>query len=83
MLPKQRSQYCFICEDMRPLSVVENEGFRIMITTLEPRYIIPSRQHITDITLTKLYNEVKATVLGSQLSRESRFDMRRLDFKGH
>ncbi|KAK0140883.1 Caskin-1 [Merluccius polli] len=46
---------------MRPLSVVENEGFRNMMTTLEPRYTIPSRQHVTDIALPKLYGQVKAT----------------------
>lgn len=32
----------FICKDMRPLSVVENDGFRHLLTTLEPRYAIPS-----------------------------------------
>ena len=55
---------------MRPLSVVENEGFRNMMTTLEPRYTIPSRQHITDIALPKLYGQVKATVLDSLSSAE-------------
>ena len=39
-----QSVLSFICKDMRPLSVVENEGFRNMMTTLEPRYTIPSRQ---------------------------------------
>lgn len=53
----------FICKDMRPLSVVENDGFRHMLTTLEPRYTIPSRQHITDTALPNLYKQVKATVL--------------------
>ncbi|XP_013885882.1 zinc finger BED domain-containing protein 1 [Austrofundulus limnaeus] len=60
----------FICKDMRPLSVVENEGFRNMMKTLEPRYSIPSRQHITDIALPKLYTEVKATVMESLNSAE-------------
>ena len=36
-----QSVLSFICKDMRPLSVVENEGFRNMMTTLEPRYTIP------------------------------------------
>lgn len=65
-----QSVLCFICKDMRPLSVVENEGFRNMIKTLEPRYAIPSRQHITDIALLKMYKEVKATVLDSLSSAE-------------
>uniref|UniRef100_A0A8C1U7M1 BED-type domain-containing protein n=1 Tax=Cyprinus carpio TaxID=7962 RepID=A0A8C1U7M1_CYPCA len=53
----------FICKDMRPLSVVENEGFRYMVQTMEPRYTIPSRQHITDIAVPNLYKEVKTNVL--------------------
>ncbi|XP_061108746.1 E3 SUMO-protein ligase ZBED1-like isoform X2 [Conger conger] len=60
----------FICKDLRPLSVVENEGFRNMITTLEPRYAIPSRQYMTDIALPRLYTEVKAGVQGSLSSAE-------------
>lgn len=35
------TQY-FICKDMRSLIVVENEGFRCMVNTMEPRYTIPS-----------------------------------------
>ncbi|XP_039895251.1 E3 SUMO-protein ligase ZBED1-like isoform X2 [Simochromis diagramma] len=66
-----QSVLVFICKDMRPLSVVENKGFRNMIKTLEPRYTVPSRQHITDIALPKLYQEVKATVLDSLSSAET------------
>lgn len=65
------SVLCFICKDMRPLSVVGCvEGFRNMIKTLEPHYAIPSRQHIMDIALPKLYKEVNATVLDSLSSAE-------------
>lgn len=60
----------FICKDMRPLSVVENEGFRYMLKTLEPRYTIPSRQHITDIAVPNLYKEVKMSILESLSSAE-------------
>ncbi|CAI5660053.1 unnamed protein product, partial [Oreochromis niloticus] len=66
-----QSVLVFICKDMRPLSVVENKGFCNMIKTLEPRYTVPSRQHITDIALPKLYQEVKATVLDSLSSAET------------
>ncbi|XP_056414792.1 E3 SUMO-protein ligase ZBED1-like isoform X2 [Hyla sarda] len=53
----------FICKNLRPLSVVENEGFQIMVNEMEPRYAIPSRQHITDIALPKMYKDVKKVVL--------------------
>ncbi|KAK0131243.1 Zinc finger BED domain-containing protein 1 [Merluccius polli] len=65
----------FICKDMRPYSVVENEGFRSMVQTLEPRYVIPSRQYITDIAVPNLYKEVKTNVLECL----GWLDMRRLD----
>ncbi|XP_070403831.1 E3 SUMO-protein ligase ZBED1-like [Nothobranchius furzeri] len=65
-----KSVLVFICKDMRPLSVVENKGFCNMIKTLEPRYAVPSRQHITDIALPNVYNEAKATVLDSLGSAE-------------
>ena len=32
----------FICKDLRPLSVVENAGFRELLNECEPRYQIPS-----------------------------------------
>lgn len=53
----------FICKDMHPLSVVKNEGFCNMLNTTEPRYTIPSLQHITEIAVLMLYKEVKTRVL--------------------
>jgi len=35
----------FIAKDLRPCSVVENEGFQHMINILESRYDLPSRVH--------------------------------------
>ncbi|KAK0144032.1 putative RNA-binding protein 46 [Merluccius polli] len=52
----------FICKDMRTYSVVENEGFRDLLHTLEPRYVMPSRQHFSEKCIPNLYNEVKARV---------------------
>lgn len=49
----------FICKDMRPYSVVENEGFRHLLHTLEPKYSIPSRQHFSESCIPKLYRHVK------------------------
>lgn len=37
----------FICKDLRPYSVVENSGFKKMVSTLEPQYAIPTRKHMT------------------------------------
>ncbi|KAE8279169.1 Zinc finger BED domain-containing protein 4 [Larimichthys crocea] len=53
----------FMAVDMRPFSVVENEGFRRLLHTLEPKYTIPSRVHFSRTVLPKLYEESKATVV--------------------
>ena len=53
----------FIGKDLRPFSVVENEGFRLLMNTLEPRYRIPSRQHFSQVVVPKLYQEVRADVV--------------------
>jgi len=36
----------FMPKDMRPFSIVENEGFRLLVNTLEPRYTIPSHAEV-------------------------------------
>lgn len=49
----------FIALDDQPLSVVENVGFRRLLSVLEPRYEIPSRPYFMDIMLPKLFEDVK------------------------
>lgn len=55
----------FICKDLRPYSVVENDGFRRMLATLEPRYEVPSRRHFTEKVIPALYAETRAKVEGA------------------
>ena len=50
-----RSIACFIAKDLRPYSVVENEGFVCMLQTAEPRYAIPSRKFFTETAVPQLY----------------------------
>ena len=38
------------------------KGFRLMIKTIELKYVIPSRQHFTEKAVPELYNETKAKV---------------------
>lgn len=49
----------YIALDDQPLSVVDNLGFRRLLCILEPRYEIPSRNHITDTVLPKLHDFTK------------------------
>ncbi|XP_016355543.1 zinc finger BED domain-containing protein 1 [Sinocyclocheilus anshuiensis] len=53
----------FMGKDMRPFSVVENEGFRLLLNTLEPRYQIPSRPHFSQTVMPTLYRETKSKVV--------------------
>lgn len=65
-----KSIACFICKDLRPYSVVENEGFRRMLNTLEPRYDIPCRKYFTEKAIPALYAETKAKVENALQSAE-------------
>ncbi|XP_034024641.1 zinc finger BED domain-containing protein 1-like [Thalassophryne amazonica] len=58
----------FICLDLRPYCVVENRGFRYMVNTLEPRYVIPTRRYIIEIAVPRKYEEVKEHVKTSLTS---------------
>lgn len=53
---------CFICKDLRPYSVVDNEGFRQLMNECEPRYVIPTRRFITETAVPKLYKDMKEKV---------------------
>lgn len=45
-----------IVKDMRPLSIVDGQGFREMINTFYPGYTLPSRSHFTKL-MEKKYEE--------------------------
>ncbi|KAB5554100.1 hypothetical protein PHYPO_G00046290 [Pangasianodon hypophthalmus] len=51
--------------DMRPISMVEGEGFKEMIHTFNPDYVLPSRTHFTKLMEGKyetILNHVKDTL---------------------
>lgn len=60
----------FICQDLRPYSVVENPGFRRMVNAMEPRYPIPTREHLTKVCIPRLYAQIRAHVKASLASAE-------------
>ncbi|CAM4658701.1 unnamed protein product [Leuciscus chuanchicus] len=49
----------YICKDMIPVYTVEKKGFRDLIKTLDPRYVIPSRKHFSEVELPRLYGECR------------------------
>lgn len=46
-----------IAKDLRPLSTVEDDGFRRLVHGLNPRYELPSRRELTRTLLPLLYNQ--------------------------
>jgi hypothetical protein len=51
-----------VASDMRPLSVVENEGFQFLLETFDPRYQIPSCTHLSEEICPMIYNKVRSTI---------------------
>jgi len=51
-----------IAQDMQPISVVENEGFRRLLHVMDPRYQLPSCSTITRVLLPQKYEVVKSIV---------------------
>ena len=39
----------FVARDMRPISLVEGEGFRKLMSVTEPTYTVPSRKTVTNV----------------------------------
>ena len=57
-----------IVEDLQPLSVVEDKGFRRLVHALNPRYDLPSRREITRTLLPSVY-EGEVEVIKKELEK--------------
>ena len=59
----------FIVKDLRPYSVVSNEGFKNLVKVLDPRYEVPARQTFSDTVFPDMYIQskklVKSTLAGA------------------
>ena len=51
-----------VARDLRPLSIVEGEGFKRLMNYVEPGYTVPSHTHITTICR-HLYSELKEKLI--------------------
>lgn len=54
-----------ICKDTQICIVVytvEKKGFRDLIKTLDPRYVMPSRKHFSEVELPRLYGECRRKI---------------------
>ena len=64
--------YC-IAKDMLPLQIVDKPGFRHMLSKLNPRYNLPSRRHFSDISIPRLYSQIRDSVVRPKLEQSVYF----------
>jgi hypothetical protein len=48
-----------IARDCQPFSIVEDDGFCKLLTTMEPRFKMPSRSHLSRTLIPQMYCEVR------------------------
>ena len=60
----------FVCKDLRPYSVVENEGFKQLVHVLDPHYVMVQRKHLTETVIPMMYTCVKEFILTKMQSAE-------------
>ena len=54
----------FVARDLRPLRVVDGEGFKRLMGYIEPDYKVPSRTHVTSVCRKK-YDKIKEELFAS------------------
>lgn len=59
----------FIATDLRPFSMVESAGFKLLLSALEPRHQLPSRTYLSDNIIPELYKQTH-DVMGKLKSAE-------------
>lgn len=52
----------FIAKDMQPFSVVRDVGFRHLMKTLDPRYVVPSRTFFSNSVIPNLYETTRKSI---------------------
>lgn len=52
----------FIASDLLPLSTIESENFRNLMTIAEPKYQLPSRKHFTSKLLHDKSSKIRTNV---------------------
>ena len=60
-----------IALDVQPISIVEDSGFKELLTTIEPRYCLPSRPYIRneiDLLFTEVKTKMKELIAGEFIS---------------
>ena len=48
--------------DLQPFSIVSDVGFCCLLAEFEPRYILPSRRHFSEVLIPEMYAKVKQRI---------------------
>jgi len=51
-----------IAVDIQPYSIVEDDGFKSLMSLMDPRYVLPSRKYFTEKVIPEMYDTVMASV---------------------
>ena len=51
-----------IATDFQPFSVVEDEGFKLVLNVMDQRYKLPSRKHFSEKIIPRMYEETREKV---------------------
>ena len=54
---------CCIATDMLPISIVDNHGFRELVSSLNPQYDMPYKDHFSRLAIPLLYVTTKEYML--------------------
>lgn len=63
--------YAFVCKDLHPYSVVDNEGFRQLLIECEQHYTIPTCKFVTETAVPQLNTDVKQKSLFTDVKQKS------------
>ncbi len=49
----------WVCDSLQPYSVVENEQFKVLVESLQPKFSVPSEKVIRQTMIPRLYRQVQ------------------------
>ena len=52
-----------IAIDCQPVSIVDHEGFKSLISILEPKYRMPSRKYFSETIIPSIANRIRTNIL--------------------
>jgi hypothetical protein len=60
-----------VAVDLRPYSIVENDGFKDLMKVVEPRYHMVSRKELTNTVIPEIVSDLEGKIKGSMQSSQS------------